>query len=339
MLEIGNIELDVPVMQAPLSGYTDAAMRVVAKEHGAPLTFTGVMLDKTLLCEKAVRKGIFHPAKGENPVGGQVLGRDPVKMAKAAAVFERLGYDMIDLNIACPAPKVLRRGRGGALLGEPERVIEIWRRVREAVSFPVTMKLRIGVGSDDGTEDNFWRICETVCDEGIDAVMVHGRTVKKKYKGKADWDIISEVKRRFPETNVIGSGDIFTAEDAVERLRTENVDGVLVARGAIGNPWIFDEIRALLAGEEKPGNPVLKEQGRVILRHFGMVSSLREKLKGVRYFRKFAAGYCKRHPERKKAMLGIMGAKSRDEVIAQIEKWYGVNAEAILAELEQDRAA
>ena len=192
-MKIGNIKLDIPVFQAPLSGYTDIAMRTIAREHGAPLTFTGVMLAKNILNAKAMRKGIFHPAEGESPIGAQILGSDPVLMGKAAAVFASIGYDLIDINIACPAPKVLRRGRGGALLKDAETTIEIFKRVRDAVKCPVTMKLRTGFGSDDGTRENFWQICEEVSKGGVDALVVHGRTVKGYYRGKADWQIIRQV--------------------------------------------------------------------------------------------------------------------------------------------------
>ena len=212
MLRIGNIELDMPVFQAPLSGYTDLAMRTIAREHGAPLTFTGVMLAKNVLNAKAMRKGIFNPGKDEYPIGAQILGGDPDIMGKAAGVFAGIGYDLIDINFACPAPKVLRRGRGGALLKDPDRAIEIFKRVRDAANCPVTIKLRIGFGTDDGTQDNFWRICEATCTGGVDALVIHGRTVKGYYRGKANWEIVRQVKKHWPTAVVIGSGDIFDAE-------------------------------------------------------------------------------------------------------------------------------
>jgi tRNA-dihydrouridine synthase B len=170
LLKFGNLELDVPFFQAPLSGYTDRAMRVLAKEFGSPLSFTGVLLDKIALHKRAIRKLGLSPQDDEHPVGAQILGADPIKMAAAATHFESLGFDMIDLNFACPAPKVLRRGRGGAMLTDPDGVREVYRRVRDSVKFPVTMKLRIGHGSGSENRDKFWQICENAVEDGCDGL-------------------------------------------------------------------------------------------------------------------------------------------------------------------------
>jgi nifR3 family TIM-barrel protein len=299
-------------------------MRHLARQYGAPLTFTGLMLDKIALHEKAVRKLKFNPQADEHPVGAQILGANPKTMAAAAASFERIGFDLIDLNFACPAPKVLRRRRGGFLLNRPDEAIEIFRRVRDAVTCPVTIKLRIGFGSEDGTRDNFWKICEQASIDGVDALAIHGRTVNKKYRGTADWDIIKEVKKKFPQTTVIGSGDLFDAETAVDRYRSTGIDGVIIARGAIGNPWIFTDIRAIIEGKPIPPAPDITEQGRVMLSHFEMVLKRQKMIKSVRYFRKFTIRYCKRHPQRKKVQMALMAAQNTDQVLAEIKKWYGV---------------
>jgi nifR3 family TIM-barrel protein len=245
-------------------------------------------------------------------------------MAKAAVAFEEFGFDLVDLNFACPAPKVLRRGRGGALLGNPDTAIEIYKRVRDAVKCPVSVKLRIGIKSDDGTRENFWRICEEVTAYGVDALVVHGRTVNQKYRGQADWEIVSEVKKRFNNTIIVGSGDILTAEDAVNRYKESGVDGVLIARGAIGNPWIFTDARALFNGEEKPAPPPLKEQGQVMLRHFEMLLEMRPGIRAIRYFRKFAVGYCRRHPQRKRVQMELMACRKPEEIRKVVmENFYG----------------
>ena len=245
-------------------------------------------------------------------------------MAKSAAVFEKIGYDLIDLNFACPVPKFLRRGRGGYLLTKPNAVMEIYKAVRDAVSCPVLMKLRAGFDSSKASKEDFWRICAEAAAEGIDAIVIHGRTVGKQYRGFADWDIIAEVKRQFPETKIIGSGDIFDAETAMNRLTSNKLDGVIIARGAIGNPWIFTEVRALFEGKEKPAPPTITEQGEVMLRHFEMILESNEIIKAVRYFRKFSAAYCRRHWQRKKAQMDLMAARSKQEVLGAIKKWYGV---------------
>ncbi|MBW8036638.1 MAG: hypothetical protein FVQ79_13695 [Planctomycetes bacterium] len=324
MLKIGNIELDMPFFQGSLSGYTDEAMRSIARQFGSPLTLTGVMLDKTAACAKARRSLGLDVAKNEQPVAAQIMGATGEMMAKAAGALEETGFDIIDLNIACPAPKVLRRRRGGYLLKDPQRVRDIFLAVRGAVKCPVMMKLRIGYGGGEQSRDCFWQICENATGDGVDALVVHGRSVCQLYRGRADWEIIAEVKQRFPETIVIGSGDIYDAEEAIERIETYKLDGVLVARGAIGNPWIFSDLKALWKGDKKPEPATLAEQGEVILSHYDMISARRRHSKGVRYFRKFAARYCKRHPERKKAQLALMAAKTGDQLTASVKEWFGV---------------
>ena len=158
MLKIGNVTLDVPFFQAPLSGYSDYPMRKMARDFGAPLTFSGVMLAKSAANPKVLAKAVFRPGEDEHPIGAQILGAEPEVMAAAAKALVGVGYDLIDLNFACPAPKVLRRHRGGYLLNEPEKVIQIYRCVRSAVSCPVIMKLRIGFDSSEASRENFHQI-------------------------------------------------------------------------------------------------------------------------------------------------------------------------------------
>jgi len=324
MLKLGNITLDVPFYQAPLSGYTDRAMRVLAHEYGAPLTYTGVILAKIALHKKAFNRLFFQPKVDEGLVGAQILGGDPETMAEAAAAFSNVGFKLIDLNFACPAPKVLRRYSGGYLLKEPETAIKIIRFVRDSVSCPVTIKLRAGFDKSQESMDKFWQICQGAVTEGIDALIIHGRSVKELYRDKADWEIVCEVKRQFPNATIVGSGDLMNAETIIERLKTSGLDGVIIARGAIGNPWIFNETRALWEGRSKPERPDLTEQGEVYLRHYEMIAESRPMLKSVRYFRKFAVGYSKHHPERKKIQADLIAAKSRDDLYTAVKKWYGV---------------
>lgn len=321
-MNFGNISLGVPFFQASLSGYSDYAMRKLALRFGSPLVFAGVMLAKSAAQPGVLRKTCFRPFDDEHPIGAQILGNEPAVMAKAAKALVKAGYDLIDLNFACPAPKVLRRGRGGALLKEPEKVIKIYRVVREAVDCPVLMKLRAGFDGSKASLESFWEIASRACDEGIDGLIVHGRTVSKKYRGQADWKILGELKKKFPQTTVIGSGDLFDAESVFEIVKTAGVDGFVIARGAIGNPWIFGQLRAMFEGKAMPPSPDLYEQGQVILEHFEMVSRLYKGIKAVRYFRKFLVHYCKIHPKRKKVQQILLAAENRDEVIAGIKQWY-----------------
>ncbi len=322
MLKYGSIQLNMPFIQAPLSGYTDHPMRILAKRFGCPLTFTGVMLDKIALHHKALKKLKFQPMENEHPVGAQILGDDPEVMAAAAKKFIETGYDLIDLNFACPAPKVLRRARGGHLMQQPAVIRETFLRTREAVNCPVSMKIRIGYDKSEAAKEDFWTICENAATDGVDVLSIHGRYVCQKYRGKADWSLIAEAKERFPKLTIFGSGDIMTPEVAIERLSETGIDGIIVARGAIGNPWIFQDIRALYNGDPKPAPPSLTKQGQVMLEHFEMVTAARSIQKAVPYFRKFMAGYCKRHPERKKTLIALMACKTKEAVIETIEECY-----------------
>ena len=301
MLKLGDIELNLPFFQASLSGYSDYAMRKLALDFGAPLTFAGVMLAKSAAHPKVLAKPAFRPHDDEHPVGAQIMGKKPDVMAKAARALVQAGYDLVDLNFACPAPKVLRRGRGGALLKEPQKVVKIFKAVRDAVESPVLMKLRIGYDNTPRSRDDLRQIVSAVSDQGVDALVVHGRSVKQYYRSSADWQALAQLKRDFPKTIIIGSGDIFEAESAVNLLNTSGLDGLLIARGAIGNPWIFRNLQAVLLGRNKPAPPNITEQGQIILRHFQAVCQIYPARKAVGYFRKFAVNYCRLHPNRKKA--------------------------------------
>ena len=322
MLNFGDIGLDMPFFQAALSGYSDHAMRRLARQFGAPLTFAGVMLARSAAHPKVMRLPAFRPGNDEYPLGAQILGTEPDVMAAAAKSLQAAGYDLIDLNIACPAPKVLRRGRGGALLRDPDRVIEIFRRVREAVDCPILMKLRAGYNKSQEDMASFWEIVSRAAAEGVDGLVIHGRSVSERFRGEADWAILAEAKRRFPQTTIVGSGDMFEPDDIVECVRTSGVDGALIARGAVGNPWIFRDLRALFAGEPRPSPPGLDEQRQVILEHLEWICELLPARRAVGYFRKFIVGYCKRHPQRRDAQAEILAANNRDEMVAAIRRWF-----------------
>jgi len=323
-LALGSIKLEAPFFQAPLSGYSDRAMRILAREHGSALTFAPVMLAKSAASEGMWRKAASVVRDDEHPIGGQILGREPEIMAKAARALVQAGYDLIDLNFACPAPKVLRRKRGGYLLNEPQLLMQIYRRVRESVSCPVLMKLRAGYDGSSRSRDNFQRICRQAADEGIDALIIHGRTVVQRYRGKADWRIIEDLRQRLPHATIIGSGDLLSAEAVVHRLQSQAVDGVAIARGAVGNPWIFQQVAAWLDGRGPLPQPGLAEQGRMLLRHFELVSDIYRPGKALRYFRKFSVRYCRHHPQRKQVQMELMAAEDRGQVLRAINHWYGI---------------
>lgn len=322
MLKIGSLILEVPFLQAPLSGYSDYAMRRLGLDFGVPLTFSGVMLAKSAAHRKVLAKPAFRPHEDEHPVGAQILGDDPATMAKAAKALEGAGYDIIDLNFACPAPKVVRRQRGGYLLKEPEAVMEIYSRVREAVTCPVTMKLRTGFDSSTESYDNFHQIVAEASRQKVDALIIHGRSVVRKFAGEVDWDLIAEIKHRFESTTIIGSGDLFEAKTTIQRLKDAKIDGVLIARGAIGNPWIYQDLNALWSGKPATDPRSLAEQAQVMRKHFEMICRLYEPIKAVRYFRKFLVRYCKFHPQRKHAQKALLAADNGEDLLIEIGRWY-----------------
>jgi nifR3 family TIM-barrel protein len=237
-------------------------------------------------------------------------------MARAAKVARNAGYDLIDLNFACPMPKVIRRKRGGFLLNDPDKVMEIYNAVRASVDCPVTMKLRTSF--DNQSHDNFWAIASRASAAKVDALIVHPRTVCQRFTGSADWHFLSEVKKRFPHTIIFGSGDLFSADTILNNMKTTGVDGAVIARGAIGNPWLFTQLRD---GDDFVA-PSLDEQGRVISKHFDLVCKLYGPIMAVMHFRKFAIAYCKLHPQRRKTQKALASAKTADDFLAAVKQWY-----------------
>jgi len=321
-LKLGSLTLDVPFFQASLSGYTDYAMRMLARRFGCPFTLADMMLAKSAANPRVLRKACFRPTADEHPVGAQILSRNPATMAKAASNLVTAGYDVIDLNFACPAPKVLRRGRGGALLSEPDIVIDCLKAVRDVVVGPVLMKLRIGVDHKPQSLNNFWKIVTRSIENGVDAIIIHGRTVSERFRGKADWDLLAAVKSRFPDATIVGSGDIFDPAETLDLMKRTGLDGFVVARGAVGNPWIFRDLRCVWENRPIPPPPDLAEQRLVILEHFERILKDYPEKIAVRIFRKFFAGYVRRHPKRKLALLALMKAKTRAEVGTALNTCY-----------------
>ncbi len=322
MLTIGQLTIPVPFFQASLSGYSDYPMRILAKQFGCPLTFAGVMLAQSAAHPKILKKPLFRPYEDEHPVVAQLLGEEPEIFVEAAQAVVSAGYDMVDLNFGCPVPKVLSRGRGGALLKDPQTIRRIYRAVREAVDCPVMMKLRIGFNRSEQAQDQFMRIVSDAVDDGVDALVIHGRTVIQRYRDRADWAYLAKVKRQFPKAVIIGSGDLFEATDIVDKVRTSKLDGVAIARGAVGNPWIFRDLTALFNNQPRPPRPTLTEQKEVILEHYKMTRKLFHQRKAIGFFRKFMVGYARLHPQRKKVMLDAFAAKTDRQFADAVNRWY-----------------
>jgi len=318
-LQIGPLRVETPVVLAALAGYSDLAYRLICRRLGAPYCLTEVMLDRSLLAGPKVLRRLCPTSPDDHPTGGQVMGREPQEMARAARLLCELGFDVIDLNFACPVRKALSRRRGGYLMRDPERVIAIVRAVVAAADRPVTLKLRCGFARGDG--EAFWRIAEAAFDAGAAALCVHARTVEAKYTGPADWAILAAVKRRFPEGTIIGSGDVARPADALRMLAETGVDGVAAARGALGNPWFFRQVADLAAGRD-PYRPGLDEQRRLLAEHFAHACRLYGPLKGPRMMRGFGVKYARCHPRARRVREAFIAVKTAEHWHAVLDEFY-----------------
>jgi len=252
VLTIGRFQFDFPVVQAALSGYSDWPMRKIARQHGVEYALCEVVLDQFLLSpkqSKAGRKALFF-TDDEHPIGAQLMGAEPHQFAAGAARLVDAGFDVIDINFGCPVKKVLGRCRGGFHLGQPHMALEIVRRTRDVVPppIPVTVKMRRGVDDTARSRDMFFEIVDGAFAAGVAAITVHPRTVQQRYVGPSRWSFLADVKRHVGGKTILGSGDLFSAQACLAMLQETGVDGVSVARGAIANPWIFSQLRALLTG-------------------------------------------------------------------------------------------
>lgn len=325
MLKIGSLSLDFPVTQAALAGFSDAPMRIIARRLGAAYTLHDVILDKLVVQKgKKQRRLLRPPAAEERPIGAQLMGAEPGQFAQAAALLAEAGYDVIDVNFGCPVKKVLGRCRGGYLLSDPPTGIEILRAVRAAVppAVPVTLKMRRGLDDTPESERKFYQIFDAAMEIGVAAVTVHGRTVEQRYVGSSRWEFLTRLRRYAPGATILGSGDLFSARDIKRMLDETGVDGVAVARGSIGNPWIYSEARVILAGTPLPDPPSVAEQGRVIRAHFDLaVATHGEHLAG-RIMRKFGIKYAELHPCASDVRWAFIGAATYAQALAVLDQWY-----------------
>ena len=339
---IGPIRIGFPVVQAALSGYSDWPMRVIARRLGAPYTLCEVMLDEFLVNLKPRRRTshFLHISDEEHPVGGQLMGAEPDQFAAGAVKLVEAGFDIIDINFGCPVKKVLGRCRGGYHLGQPETAIEIIQRTRQAVpaEIPVTLKMRRGIDDSVSSRDHFFRILDAAFETGLAAVTVHGRSVQQRYVGPSDWDFLRQVKQHVGDRVILGSGDLFTAADCLRMIQQTGVDGVTVARGAIGNPWIFSQVRALAEGKPLPDPPSLFEQRAVIEEHYRLAESLYGPRRTAQIMRKFGIKYSILHPERERVRADFVRARDADQWMAVLDHWYAVDRPGVHSDGTAHRA-
>jgi tRNA-dihydrouridine synthase B len=328
VLRIGSVTIGLPVVQAALSGYSDWPMRLLARRHGASYALCEVMLDQFLVTVKDNRhrnRHFLHITDEERPVGGQLMGAEPEQFAAGARKLVQAGFDVIDINFGCPVKKVLGRCRGGFHLSQPDVALEIVRRTRDAVppEIPVTVKMRRGIDDSPHSRENFFTILDGAFSAGVAAVTVHGRTVQQRYIGPSRWSFLAEVKRHVGlQRTILGSGDLFTPHDCLAMIEQTGVDGVTVARGAIGNPWIFAQARALAEGRPLPPPPSLFEQRDVMLEHFRLAEELYGGDRAGPHMRKFGIKYAALHPQHALVREAFTKVRCLDDWRAVLNRWY-----------------
>ena len=329
MLRIGPLSLSLPAVQAALSGYSDRAMRIVARRWGAELTMAEVVLDKLVVMPGKIRKRALEIGEDDHPIGGQLMGAEPEQFGRAAAELADHGYDLVDINFGCPVRKVLGRCRGGYLLSEPNIALDIIKSVVDHVDGrrPVTVKMRRGTDDSAESERNFFNILDGAFDLGVAAVTVHGRTVQQRYVGPSSREFIARVKRHAGDRIILGSGDVFAPEDVREMLRETGVDGAWIARGAIGNPFVFRETRSLLETGTLPPPPSIAEQREAIDEHLGITEEVYGADRAGIMMRKVGIRYANLHPNRDEVRKAFIGARTSSDVSEAIGRWYDPEVE------------
>lgn len=283
---------NVPLYLAPMAGITDLPFRSICKQYGADVLVTEMISTRGLVYNDPKTFKLLETTPEENPIGVQLFGNDPEDFDVAIKKIAHLPFDFININMGCPTPKIVKNGDGCALMKEPHLASEIIKSAVKASKKPVSIKIRKGWDSGSINAVEFSMMAET---SGATMIMIHGRTREMFYQGKADWDIIKKVKSAV-NIPVIGNGDVFTPEDAASMLESTNCDGIMIGRGALGNPWIFREIKYYLETGSKLNPPSLDERYRTMLLHLNKAISYHGERLGILEMRKHLAWYIKGLP-------------------------------------------
>ena len=289
-----------------MAGVTDLPFRLLCKEQGAGLLCMEMVSAKAILYKNRNTESLLEIDPRENPVSLQLFGSDPEIISTIAHQTEERPFDILDLNMGCPVPKIVNNGEGSALMKNPKLAGEIIRRTVRAIDKPVTVKIRKGFDDEHINAVEMAKIAE---DAGAAAVAVHGRTREQFYSGRADWDIIRQVKEAV-SIPVIGNGDLLTAEDVIAMEEQTGCDGFMIARGAQGNPWIFRQILHYFETGEHLAKPTLEEVTQMILRHARMMLEFKGEYIGIREIRKHAAWYTAGYPNSARLRVAINNVES-----------------------------
>ncbi|MDF2842524.1 MAG: dus1 [Herbinix sp.] len=284
---IGNVDIKGNLILGPMAGVTDLPFRLLCKEKGADLVYTEMVSAKGVQYNNKNTESLLYIDEKERPAALQLFGADPVILSETAKRLEERNFDILDINMGCPVPKVVNNGEGSALMKNPKLIGEIVKMVSGAIKKPITVKIRKGFTPDAVNAVQVAKIAE---DCGAAAVAVHGRTREQYYSGKADWEIIGAVKQAVT-IPVIGSGDIYTPEDAKQMIVQTGCDGIMMARGTRGNPWIFEQIKAYLDSGVLIQKPSLTQVKEMILRHAALSIEYKGEFIGIREMRKHVAWY------------------------------------------------
>ena len=316
-LQIGNVKLENNLILAPMAGVTDLPFRVLCREEGCGLLYTEMVSAKAILYKNKNTKELLEVDPSERPIAVQLFGSDPQILGAMAHQIEDGPYDLIDLNMGCPVPKVAGNGEGSALMKNPKLVEEILSTMVRSVKKPVTVKFRKGFDDEHVNAVEIAKIAESC---GVSAVAVHGRTREQYYSGTADWDIIRQVKEAV-SIPVIGNGDIFTPQDAKRCLEETGCDGLMIGRGARGNPWILKRTAHYLETGELLAEPTGAEIGEMILRHARMQVKMKGEYIGMKEMRKHVAWYTAGLPH----SASMRRASNELETLEQLENLLNTN--------------
>lgn len=294
MIQLKDLKLKTNIIQSPMAGCTDLAFRLVAREHGMEMAFMEMVSCESLVRQQKKALELMKTVEKDRPLGCQLVGCRAEAMGEAAAIAEGMGYDLIDINIGCPVPKITGPGGGSALLREPDAARDIFKAIQKNLKrVPFTAKMRLGFA--DASGDEAVRMAQIAEGEGLAAISVHGRTREQGYSGKANWEAIGKVKRSV-KIPVFGNGDVNSGEDAQKMLDISGCDGVMIGRGALGNPWIYRSVQAVLDGQPAPAEATLEERKQAFLKHFELELETEGPVLGVLKCRKIACWYFKGYP-------------------------------------------